>query len=92
MKGVRFMYVRFAKRFLLSALHVNEAKSQLMPSQQIILLGFVVNSVSMTCYFQLERLTTVVDNVTHACRYFLNNLSPSIRDVAHVTGFLEANK
>lgn len=63
---------------------VNNIKSQLVPSQQIQFLGFVVDSVSMTLSLPAEKVETIINS----CQGLLKNRCPSIRDIAHVTGLL----
>ena len=63
---------------------VNQAKSQLIPSQQIQFLGFVVDSVSMTLSLPADKVGTIISS----CQDLLENRCPSIRDIAHVTGLL----
>ena len=52
------------------------------PSQQLVILGFVANSVTMTITLTREKALALQD----ACKALLDTPSPTIREVACVLG------
>ena len=59
----------------------------LYPTQQIVFLGFQLNSVTMTISLTTEKAAKVKD----ACVALLHNLSPTIREVSQVLGLLTSS-
>lgn len=57
-------------------------KSLFNPSQQLVILGFVLNSVMMTVTLTQEKALAL----QHACQALLNTALPTIREVACVLG------
>ncbi len=55
-------------------------KSVLQPTQQIVLLGFQLNSLAMTISLTPDKAHKVKD----ACASLLTNASPTVREVAQV--------
>lgn len=66
---------------------IHPDKSVLYPTQQIVFLGFQLNSVNMTMPLTTEKASKVKD----ACATLLNNLSPTIREVSQVLGLLTSS-
>ena len=62
---------------------VRPEKSTFIPTQVLTILGFVINSVTMTIQLTREKAATSLQNV---CTELLENFSPSIREVASVIG------
>ena len=63
---------------------VNVEKSQLAPVNEILYLGFLINSIAMTLHLPADKLMKIVS----ACKALLAKHQPSVRDVAKVTGLL----
>ena len=63
---------------------VNVEKSQLVPVNEILYLGFLINSIAMTLHLPADELLKIVS----ACKAFLDKHQPIVRDVAKVTGLL----
>ena len=63
---------------------VNVEKSQLVPVNEILYLGFLINSIATTLHLPAEKLMKIVS----ACKDLLAKHQPSVRDVAKVTGLL----
>jgi len=57
-------------------------KSAFIPFQQLVILGFVLNSVTMTITLTQEKAISL----QNACTTLLNTASPTIREVARVLG------
>ena len=57
-------------------------KSVFNPTQQLVILGFVLNSVSMAITLTQEKALTLQT----ACKSLVNKASPTIREVARVLG------
>ena len=63
---------------------VHPEKSTFIPTQVLTILGFVINSVTMTIQLTREKATSL----QNVCTELLENSSPSIREVASVIGKL----
>ena len=63
---------------------VNVGKSQLVPVNEILYLGFLINSIAMTLHLPADKLMKIIS----ACKTLLAKHQPSVRDVAKVTGLL----
>ena len=63
---------------------VHPRKSSLIPSQEIVILGFIINSVAMTVRLTQDKLASLISS----CNNLLRCLSPTIREVARVVGKL----
>ena len=63
---------------------VNVEKSQLVPVNEIMYLGFLINSIAMTLQLPADTLMKIVS----ACKALLAKHQPNVRDVAKVTGLL----
>ena len=63
---------------------VNVEKSQLVPVNEILYLGFIINSIAMRLRLPAVKLEKIVS----ACKALLAKHQPSVRDVAKVTGLL----
>ena len=63
---------------------VNVEKSQLVPVNEILYLGFIINSIAMRLQLPVIKLEKIVS----ACKALLAKHQPSVRDVAKVTGLL----
>ena len=61
---------------------VHPEKSTFIPTQVPTILGFVINSVTMTIQLTREKATSL----QNVCTELLENSSPSIREVASVIG------
>ena len=61
---------------------VHPEKSTFIPTQVLTILGFVINSVTMTIQLTREKATSL----QNVCTELLENSSPSIREVASVIG------
>ena len=61
---------------------VHPEKSTFIPTQVLTILGFVINSVTMTIQLTREKATSL----QNVCTELLKNSSPSIREVASVIG------
>lgn len=61
---------------------VHPEKSNFIPTQVLNILGFVINSVTMTIQLTREKAT----GLQRACTVLLTRSSPSIREVASVIG------
>ena len=61
---------------------VHPEKSAFIPSQQLVILGFVLNSVTMTVTLTSEKALAL----QNACQELLNTALPTIRKVACVLG------
>ena len=59
-------------------------KSQLLPKQEVVFLGFHLNSMNMTVKLTNEKTLKLLQ----ACRDLLARITPKIRDVARVLGML----
>ena len=57
-------------------------KSAFIPSQQLVILGFVLNSVTLTITLTQEKAISL----QNTCTTLLNTASPTIREVARVLG------
>ena len=57
-------------------------KSVLIPTQVIVFLGFILNSVTMTVYLPPEKAKKLKSAVSH----LLSSVNPTIREVAKVVG------
>lgn len=65
---------------------IHPDKSVFIPTQVLVVLGFVINTVTMTIYLTAEKAASV----QQACRTLLERQNPTIRDVAQVTGKIVA--
>ena len=65
---------------------VHPEKSVLIPTQQMVFLGFVIDSIAMTVSLTTEKVKTI----ELKCHALLNNTEPTIRFVTHVIGLLVA--
>ena len=63
---------------------IHPAKSVLVPTQQIIFLGFVIDSVKMTITLTEERKQSIY----MLCQNILSNYQASIRDLAQTIGVI----
>ena len=63
---------------------IHPSKSSLIPTQKLIILGFVIDSVEMKVYPTEEK----IEKIKNACKELLQNSRPTIRQVASVLGFL----
>ena len=63
---------------------VNVEKSQLVPVNDILYLGFIINSIAM----RLRLAAVKLEKIVSACKALLAKHKPSVRDVAKVTGLL----
>ena len=63
---------------------VNVEKSQLVPVNEILYLGFIINSIAMRLQLPVVKLEKIVS----ACRALLAKHQPSVRDLAKITGLL----
>ena len=63
---------------------VNVEKSQLVPVNEILYLGFIINSIAM----RLQLPAVKLENIVSACKALLVKPQPSVREVAKVTGLL----
>ena len=63
---------------------VNVEKSQLVPVNEIIYLGFIINSIAMRLRLPAVKLEKIVS----ACKALLAKHQPSVTDFAKVTGLL----
>ena len=63
---------------------IRPSKSSLIPTQKLIILGFVIDSVEMKVYPTEEK----IEKIKNACKELLQNSRPTIRQVASVLGFL----
>ena len=63
---------------------VNVEKSQLVPVNEILYLGFIINSIAMRLQLPVVKLEKIV----FVCKALLAKHQPSVRDVARVTGLL----
>ena len=66
---------------------IHPDKSSFIPSQEITILGFKINSVLMKVFPTMEKIA----KIKAACSELLNTSSPSIRQVASVLGLLISN-
>ena len=62
----------------------NVEKSQLVPVNEILYLGFMINSIAMRLQLPVVNLEKIVS----ACKALLAKHQPSVRYVAKVTGLL----
>jgi len=65
---------------------IHPKKSHLIPTQTIVFLGFVIDSVSMTIRLTGEKRENIVKN----CKLMLEQTKAQIRAVARVVGMLTA--
>ena len=65
-------------------LTIHPSKSSLIPTQKLIILGFVIDSVEMKVYPTEEK----IEKIKNACKELLQNSRPTIRQVASVLRFL----
>ena len=65
----------------------HDKKSLLLPTQKLILLGFLLNSIDMTISLIPER----VNKLKTACITLLKKDNPTIHEVAHVVGLMVAS-
>ena len=63
---------------------VNVEQSQLVPVNEIMYLGFIINSIAMTLQLPTVKLLKIVS----ACKALSAKHHPRFRDVAKVTGLL----
>lgn len=63
---------------------MNEEKSVMVPSQKIVYLGFILDSVRMIVILTQEKM----DHIVELCTKLRNCKKAKIRDVAQVTGLL----
>ena len=63
---------------------IHPSKSSLIPTQKVIILGFVIDSVEMKVYPREEK----IEKIKNACKELLQNCRPTIRQVSSVLGFL----
>ena len=63
---------------------VHPDKSVLIPTQRIVFLGFILDSLKMWVSLTPERAQKLVE----ACCKLLNNPRPTIREVAQVLGLM----
>ena len=63
---------------------VNVEKSQLVPFNEILYLGFIINSIAMRLQFPAVKLEKIVS----ACKALSAKHQRSVRDVAKLTGLL----
>ena len=68
-------------------LAVHPEKSTLEPRQKLAILGFVIDTVSMTIQLTSDKAT----KLKHACIEMLKHQRPSIRSVASLIGQLAAS-
>jgi hypothetical protein len=68
------------KLFELLGFTTHDEKSVLLPTHQLILLGFLLNSIDMTISLSPER----VKKLKTACIKLMGKENPTIQDVAHV--------
>ena len=61
---------------------LNKKKSHPVPSQEVVALGYIVNSVSMTVSLPQHK----TEDVIHHCTELLHSHKPSIRYIARVLG------
>ena len=66
---------------------IHPDKSQILPSQEIVYLGFILNSVNMTIKVTPEK----VSKITDICKSLLKKKYPKIRDVAKCLGMMVSN-
>ena len=58
-----------------------------VPTQVLVFLGFILNSVDMTVFPTQEK----IEKTVAACKLLLNNPAPTIQEVAEVSGLLVSN-
>ena len=63
---------------------VNVEKSQLVPVNEILYLGFIINSIAM----RLQLPAVKLEKIVSACKALLAKHQRSVRDVAKLTGLL----
>ena len=63
---------------------INYGKSQLVPSQEVCFLGFLINSVTMEVCMTPSKSAKLLQ----ACQSLLGKRSPTIREVASVVGLM----
>ncbi|CAB4010938.1 Transposon Tf2-6 poly, partial [Paramuricea clavata] len=63
---------------------IHPDKSVLIPTQRLIFLGFILDSVLMRVYMTPEKVTKVIE----MCSKLLKNTSPTIREVSQVVGYI----
>jgi len=61
---------------------LNEAKSILVPTQELGFLGFLVNSIKMSLYLPRDKLKSI----KRECQVMINNPSVSIRTLSWLLG------
>lgn len=66
---------------------IHPNKSVLYPTQRLVFLGFVLDSIVMRLYLTPEK----VSNVKNACQRVLLSPCPLIREVAQVLGLLKSS-
>lgn len=67
--------------------YLHPTKSIVIPNQQLIFLGFVLNSIAMTVTPSEGKIQKLVT----ACRSLLNNSNPTIEEVCQVIGLIVSN-
>jgi hypothetical protein len=63
---------------------IHPVKSVLIPTQRLIFLGFILDSILMRIYMTPEKVNKVIE----MCSKLLKNTSPTIRDVSQVIGYI----
>ena len=66
---------------------VHPEKSVLQPTQKLVFLGFVLDSINMTITLTCEKAAKIKD----ACQTLMNSSKPLIREVARVLGLLTSS-
>ena len=67
--------------------YLHATKSIVIPTQQLIFVGFVLNSIAMTVTPSEGKIQKLVT----ACRSSLNNSNPTIQEVCQVIGLIVSN-
>ena len=67
--------------------YLHPTKSIVIPTQQLIFLGFVLNSIAMTVTPSEGKIQKLVT----ACRSLLNNSNPTTQEVCQVIGLIVSN-
>ena len=66
---------------------VHPEKSVLVPTQRLVFLGFILDSILMTIFLTPEK----AGRVKNACKQLVDTVLPSIRQVAQVLGLLTSS-
>lgn len=72
------------KIFQQAGFQINEKKSSLQPTQLIMFLGYVIDTVQMTVSLPREKVQQILKEIQN----LLLQIQPKIRSVAHVIGLL----